>query len=198
MAINDRIRDFWDRISPRERTMVVVLAFAVPLGVALWLGFAIRDGLVAMEDRNEQTRKAIDVIADLKLRGTAQQPAEDAVKIPDEPLALETYVSRAAEKQSLKFKGAIDTRQKATHNGFVTNTVGCALDNITTDQLKTFLAELEQSKVVFVTHLEVRRDFSDKKKFDATFEISTYANAPKASGSGAGSGSGDADEKRGS
>lgn len=194
MAINDRLRDFWDRISPRERAMVLVLGVAVPVGLALWLGFSIHDGLVAMENRNDQTRKALDVIADLKVRGTPA-PAADVVKIPDEPLALETYISQAAKKNSLTFKGSIDSRPKVTHNGFVTMTVSCALDNITTEQLKGFLAEVEREKVVYVTHLTVRRDFSDKKKLDATFDVSTYANAPKA---GAGSGSAAADDQKGS
>jgi hypothetical protein len=195
MAFSDRARDFWDRISPRERKLVVFLSVAVPLGLAIWLGLSIHDGLGAMEERNQKTRDALDIIADLKLRGP-QTPSVDEVKIPDEALALETYVSKAAEKLTLKFKGPIDSRPKATRNGFVTTTVSCALDDITTDQLKSFLQEIEQgSKVVAVTHVDVRRDFKDKKKIDVSFDISTYSNVPKAGGSGSAAGSG---EKKGS
>jgi hypothetical protein len=179
MAISDRARDFWDRISPRERMLVVILAVGAPLALAIWLGLSIRDGLVDMEHRNDTTRKALEIIADVKAKGPVQVN-DDAPKIPAEPIALETYVSKAAEKFTLKFKGPIDSRPKATRNGFSTTTVSCAFDDITTDQLKAFLQELEQgNKVVVVTHLDVRRDFRDKKKIDATFEVSTYSMESK-------------------
>ena len=56
MTINERVRDFWDRISPRERRLVVLAGVAVPLTIAVWLGLAIHDGLSDMETRNERTR----------------------------------------------------------------------------------------------------------------------------------------------
>lgn len=190
MAISDRARDFWDRISPRERKLVVLLGFGVPLALTIWLGLSIRDGLIDMEDRNDRMREAREVIARLKAKGPQAAPT-DEVPIPAEPIGLETYVSKAAEKGQLKFKGSIETR-KATRNGFTTTTVTCALDDITTDQLKSFLAEVETgNKTVVVTHLDVKRDFRDKKKLDASFEISTYSKAPPA-----GAGSAEADKKK--
>ncbi len=41
MAITDKARDFWERISPRERRLVLLAAVAVPLTIAVWLGLAI-------------------------------------------------------------------------------------------------------------------------------------------------------------
>jgi hypothetical protein len=199
MALSDRARDFWDRISPRERAMVVVLSVAVPLGLALWLGFSIRDGLVSMEKRNDQTREALDIVEKFKLNGNVVD--EPQIKIPDVPIPLETYVSKAADKGGLKLKGSIETRT-AKKNGFVTTTVAVALDDVSTDQLRMFLQEIEQGeKVVAVTHLDVKRDWRDKKKLDATLEISTYSNVEKAKTEGEGSGdkpeSDDKDKKGG-
>jgi hypothetical protein len=193
MAITDRARDFWDRISPRERALVVLLAIGIPIAGGVWLALSIHDGLVTMDQRNDQMRDALEIIQHEKGKGP-QALVDDAPKIPAEPEKLEAYVSKAAEKFSLKFKGPIDSRPKATKNGFVTTTVACAIDNITTDELKAFLQEVETTnKLVVTTHLEVRRNFRDKKKIDATFEISTYSlEKPKA-----GAGSGEADKKDG-
>jgi hypothetical protein len=178
MAFSDRARDFWDRISPRERKLVVFLGIAVPIALAIWLGLSIRDGLVNMEARNEQARDALEVVAKLKAAGGPSE--EPGVKIPDSPIALTTYVSKTIEKSGLKPKGAIDQRH-TTKNGIVTTTVSCALEDITTDQLKAFLQDVETAeKLVAVTHLDVKRDRRDAKKLDATFEISTYSNAEKA------------------
>jgi len=178
MAIADRARDYWDRISPRERKLLVFLAVAVPLSLALWLGLAIRDGLVDMERRNQDTRDALDIVE--RIRSTGVDTHQDTgPKIPDQPIPLETYVSKAAEKVGLAFKGSIDTR-KATKNGFVTTTVSCALDNVSTEQLRAFLQDVESGeKVVAVTHLSIKRDWRDKEKLDANLEISTYSNAEK-------------------
>lgn len=178
MALSERARDFWDRISPRERKLVVFLAFGLPIVLAIWLGLSIRDGLKTMETRNEQTREALDTVARLKAAGgpVAEDPS---VKIPDSPMNLATYVEKALLKNSLKNKGSIDER-KAVKTGIVTTTVSCSVDDITTEQLKAFLTDIESDKVVAVTHLDVKRDRRDTKKLDATFEISTYSNAEKA------------------
>jgi type II secretory pathway component PulM len=200
MAISDKARDFWDRISPRERMLVLFLGVAVPIIIAIWLGLAIRDGLVAMEDRNDKTREALKIVEKLKASGPTEPVDDTIAKMGTEPLALETYVSNAAKKGGLTFKGPIDSRPKVTRNGFVTTTVACSLDNVTTDELKAFLQEVEMgNKVVAVTHIDIRRDFREKKKIDATFEISTYSKE-KTSASGEGSGSsssGSADKKKG-
>lgn len=179
MAFSDRARDFWDRISPRERTLVVLLGAALPIALAIWLGLSIREGLVNMEARNEQARDALEVLAKMKASGgpAAQAPT---VKIPDSPIALTTYVSKMIAKNGLKERNAIEERF-TTKNGIITTTVSCALEDISTDQLKAFLQDVETAeKIVAVTHLDVKRDRRDSTKLDATFEISTYSNATKA------------------
>jgi hypothetical protein len=67
----------------------------------------------------------------------------------------------------------------------VTNSVSCTLDDLTIDQLKTFLMEVEMgSKVVAVTHIDMRRDFRDRTKLDINLEVSTYSKEPPANPEG--------------
>lgn len=188
MALSDSARDFWDRISPRERKLVVFLVIAIPLGAALWLGLSIRDGLVSMEKRNEQTRDALDVVARIRAAG-GPQVEDPSSKLPTTPIALTTYVVKALDKTGLKSKGPIDERPSVTKNGVVTTTASCAVEDISTEQLKAFLQEIEGAqKAVAVTHLVVRRDRRDTKKLDASFDISTYSMADSGK-------SGDKDDK---
>lgn len=187
-AINDRARDFWDRISPRERRLVIIGAIALPITLAIWLGLSIRDGLVDMEHRNQQTRKALNVLADLRAKGETHAKVDDAVAMMGtEPLSLATYLDNAAKKANFTLKST-SPHPETKKNGFVTNSVSCSLDDLTIDQLKTFLMEVEMgSKVVAVTHIDLRRDFRDKAKLDVNLEVSTYSKEPpaKAEGSGA-------------
>ncbi|HEY5924534.1 MAG TPA: type II secretion system protein GspM [Kofleriaceae bacterium] len=175
-AVSDKARDFWDRISPRERRLVLIAAVALPVTLAIWLGLAIRDGLVDMEKRNHEARKALNVLASLRARGENLQKVDDAVAMMGtEPLSLATYLDNAAKKANFTLKSTSpQPPQKA--NGFVTNSVSCTLDDLTIDQLKTFLMEVEMgSKVVSVTHIDLRRDFRDKAKLDVNLEVSTYS-----------------------
>jgi len=197
MSFSERTRDFWDRISPRERRMVVLLAIATPIVLAIWLGLNIRDGLVAKEANNEQMRKALNVLADLKARGPST-PTDDVVATMGvEPISLDTYLTNAATKAGFTLKGTTP-RNPLTKNGFVTNSVACQVSDLTIEQLKKFLQEIESaSKVVIVTRLDVRRDFKDKEKLDATLEVSTYSKEPPPKGEGTGSaGSAGSTEKK--
>jgi len=194
MTISERARDFWDRISPRERRLVVLAAIAVPITVALWLGLAIHDGLSDMETRNERTRKALRIIDDLKGRGPIKQTDDVVATMGVEPLSLDPYLTAAAQKAGFVLKSTTP-RNPVTKNGFVTNSVSCQLSDLTIDQLKKFLQEVESSsKVVAVTRLEIqRRDYKGKDKLDANLEVSTYSKEPPKNGEGAGSGSAGSD-----
>lgn len=194
-TISDKARDFWDRISPRERRLVLIAGIALPIIIAIWLGLSIRDGLVDMEHRNDKTRKALNVLMDLRARGETSQKSDDVVSMMGtEPLSLPTYLDNAAKKANFTLKST-SPHPPATRNGFVTNSVTCSLDDLTIDQLKTFLSEVEQgSKVVAVTHIDLRRDFRDKTKLDVQLEVSTYSKEPPAK-SDAGKGSGSAEKK---
>lgn len=194
-AISDRARDFWDRISPRERRLVVIAAIVAPLTIAVWLGMAINDGLDAMAARNNRDRKALAVLVDLRARGqTQEQPGEDLLKhMPTEPLSLPTYLDGAAKKAGFELKAVVTPHSAEPRDGYVANAVSLSLEDMTMEQAKDFLEAIEtDSKYVAITHLEMRRNFRDHEKIDIpTLEVTTYAKAPpdKASGSGSGSGS---------
>ncbi len=195
MTLSERFRDFWDRISPRERRLVVVAAIALPLTIALWLGLSIRDGLVAKEAHNDKMRRALVVLADLKARGPST-PTDDVVATMGvEPVSLDTYLTNAAQKAGFTLKGTTP-RNPVTKNGFVTNSVSLQVSDLPIDQFRKFLQEIETaSKVVVVTRLDVRRDFRDKEKLDATLEVSTYSKEPPPKGTGTGNGSAGSAEK---
>jgi hypothetical protein len=190
-AISDKARDFWDRISPRERRLVLIAAIAVPITLAIYLGLSIRDGLVAMEKRNQDTRKALLVIADLRAKGETRPKTDDAVAMMGtEPLSLPTYLDNAAKKANFTLKSTTPHQPGAPRNGFVTTSASVSLDDLTIDQLKTFLMEVEMgSKVVAVTRIELRRDFRDKAKLDVQLDVSTYSKEPPAKTEGSDAGS---------
>src|SRR5687767_5058770 len=97
MSASDRARDFWDRISPRERRLVVLLGIAAPITIAIFLGLQIKDGLDNIEARNAKTRRALLVLTDLRAGGPLQ-PTDDVVATMGvEPISLDTYLRNAGD-----------------------------------------------------------------------------------------------------
>jgi hypothetical protein len=191
----DKLRDKWDSITPRERRLVVVLGIAIPTVLIIFLGLKISDGLDAREHRVHRMRKALNVLADLRVRGEQKQ-ADDALaemkRTP--PIQLETYVGKAADKIAIA-RPPVTPGSSVVKDGFVTKTVRFEVRDLTVTQAKDLLEALETgSKLVVVTSLSINRKFRDeeKDKLDLKLEVTTYAyeNQPGAgSGSGGGSGS---------
>jgi type II secretory pathway component PulM len=195
MSASDRARDFWDRISPRERKLVMLLAVSVPIVLAIWLGLQIKDGLGNIEARNAKMRRALVVLTDLRARGPIE-PEDDVVSTMGvEPLSLDTYLRNAATKAGFPIKSSITPRNPVTRNGFVTSSVQLNLDDLELEKLKAFLQEVETaSKVVVVTSLDIKRDFKDKKLVDARLEVTTYSKE-KPAGEAEKAGEGSAEKK---
>lgn len=187
-AITDRARDFWDRISARERNLVVLLAIATPLVLAFLLGSAIRDGLDSMEHRNDRTRKALLAVETMHAKGETKPTTDDALAaMTTDPLSLPTYITNAAQQAKYTLTSSISSPRSQSKGGFVTSSASLSVDKLDIEQLKDFLGALEgDSKVVAITKLEIDRDFREKEKLRAEIEVSTYSREAK-SGSDAGS-----------
>jgi type II secretory pathway component PulM len=198
MSASDRARDFWDRISPRERKLVVLLGIAAPITLAVFLGLQIKDGLDNIDARNTKMRRALIVLTDLRARGPIQ-PADDVVATMGvEPLSLDTYLRNAATKAGFAIKGTIRPRTDVTRNGFLTKSVSINLDDLELDKVKAFLQEVETaSKVVVVTNLDIKRDFKDRKLVDAKMDVATFAKEKPAGTPDAEAGEGSAAKKGG-
>lgn len=191
-AITDRARDFWDRISPRERILVILAGVATPIVLVIWLGSSISDGLDTMAARNQRTRKALAAVEDMRAKGEVKPPTDDSVAaMTTESLSLDTYIDHAAKAAKIELKSTITPHGEQHKNGFVTNSSSLRLDKIDIEQAKDFLNAIETgSKVVAVTQLELSPDFHDKDKLTLDIEISTYSKEPPPdSGSGADAGS---------
>jgi type II secretory pathway component PulM len=193
MAFVDTVREKWDAITPRERRIVVIGGAAAIVTIVLWLGMSIRDGLSAIEHRNARMEKALDALIDVRAHGVKKADANDVVAtMGTETLALETYLSKAADQVKITVP-SYNPRTPVEKNGFVTKTTQIELRDLTIEQVKDFLEQIESgNKLVQVTSLTLNRNFRDKDKLDAKLEVSTYAKVPPqaAAGSGSGSGSG--------
>lgn len=193
--LRDQIGSKWDSITPRERKLVILLGVSFVVTIVLWLGLTISDRLAAMEQSNAKMRKALGVLADYRVRGRpdAAGGAGPAVEVPAEPVKLESYLDKAAQKVGITVP-SYRPRGATTRNGFATHVVELSVNGLTIDQVKDFLESIEKdNKLVAVTRLEIQANRQDKEKLNLELEVSTYsrvAQAPAAGAPGAGAGTG--------
>ena len=177
MALIDTLRDKWESTSPRERGLLVLLAAAIPIVLGLYAATQIGEGLDRREKANNKARKALLVLADVRTKG-GPSPQDDVVKdMPTTPIALESYLDRAANTVGIKVP-KFNPRQPVDAGAFTTHSMQIDLSDLTLTQLKDFLAAVEtESRYVAVTSLTAtRRTREDQKdKLDVKLEITAYS-----------------------
>jgi len=190
MAALDSLRLKWESITPRERRMVVLLGVSAVVVAVLYVALDIRDGMVALEKKNAKSRQALASLTTLKARPIAANA--DAPAIPTEAVRLESYLYTAATKAGVTL-GGVTPRGNSTRGSYTVHGAAVELRDLTLQQATDFLEAIENdSRVVVVTGLQVRRNFRDKAKIELSVDVSTYSKAAEdeAAGSGSGSGSG--------
>jgi hypothetical protein len=179
MTLNDRLqalRDKWERLSQRERTMVGALGVTFVVMVTLIVGFLITDGLATLEERNGDMRQALrdlDTQRDsyLKLRAKSQQIE---VRLGATPVQLGTYLETASKEAGVEIGESIDV-PAVPAGKFVERAVTLHLRAVTLDQLVKFMKAIETGRnlvVVSMLHITTRDD--KHQQLDVEMTVSTY------------------------
>lgn len=171
------LRDRWEGMQERERRLVLILGVTLGVCLFLWVGFTIRDGLAAIEDKNEMTRDAL--IALQQHRASGGNARAGAIEIPSEELKLSRYLETIIKELSLK-SPAYPQEKLTTKNGYTEASFSIKMDDISIYELKDLLEKIEtRSKVVVVRDLKIKRKLKDKEKLDVTLSVSTFKKAGK-------------------
>lgn len=174
MATLDNLSDKWNAITPRERLLVALLGVSLVVTLVGSVVMSIADRLDRLDADNRKMRKALAVLADYRLRGRPDAPTAAAVAIPEQPVKLESYLDKAAQKVGITVPSY---RPRSQARGAVTvHSVDINVTGLTMDQAKDFLEAIEsENRLVAVTALSVKPSFSDRQKLDLELEVSTYA-----------------------
>jgi type II secretory pathway component PulM len=191
MAALDQLRDKWDGITPRERMLVVLLGVSFVVCVLLYVAFGISDKLDGMEAQNARMRKALEVLQEYRVHGRQTAAVGPVAQIGPDPVKLESYLDKAAEKVGIKVPSYKPRTPQVKQTGFTQHTVELNVNTLTIDQVKDFLEAIENdNKTVVVTSLQLKRNFSDREKLDLKMEVSTFSKPAAAPAAGAGTGTG--------
>lgn len=175
----ERLRDRWEQISPREQRLILALGITFVVVVLFLLGRGITGGLDALNEKNQEARATLRVLHDYRQnQGNSAGEAQE-VKLPDEPVKLQSYLEGIAGEVGISIPG-FNPQADATKEGVVTASTRFQIRGISLQQLTDFLEKVEtKSPHVVVQSLDIKRDFREKQKLDIDMHVTTYANAKK-------------------
>src|SRR3954471_23061252 len=148
MTFNDRmqaLRDKWERLSQRERTMVGAMGVTFVIMVTLIVGFLITDGLSSMDERNAHMRQALrdlDTQRDNYLRLKAKT-AQMETRLGTTPVQLQGYVESAAKDSGVEIQEQNERPAAPAGKKFIERTVDLRLRAVSLEQLAKFMKALE-------------------------------------------------------
>lgn len=168
------IRERWERITPRERGLVLLLGVTVVGLLLSWVGYTIRDGLAAIEKKNDRARSALSALAQYRLSDAEAKDSAPQVKIGTEPVELEEYLEKISTDVGIKIPG-YSSRPDVAKGGYMEKSTQIEVRGLTILELKDLLEKIEsQSKVVVITELQIKRHFREQEKLDVELVVATY------------------------
>jgi type II secretory pathway component PulM len=171
----DKLRDRWEHLAPRERTLIMALAGTAVVCVALFIAFLIRDGLSSIEARNDERRDALKALAQYRM-SEAERSASTAptVEIPREALELETYLQRIANETGIRIPG-YSTQRPEMVGPFRRVSTKIVLESVSMYDLVEFLERVEtDSELVVIWRMNIKQNFRDNEVLDVDMIVSTF------------------------
>ena len=166
-AITDKARDFWDRISPRERRLVVIAAIAAPLTLAIWLGLAIHDGLGRDGGAQRPTRARRSTCSPTCARAADRtQPGRRRRRDDGYRAAQPRHLPRQRRAEGEVHAQGHDRRTPPVSSATASSPNSVSLSarqaHDRAAARRSCRRSRPASKVVAITHLDLRRDFREQ------------------------------------
>jgi Tfp pilus assembly protein PilO len=174
------LRDKWERLSQRERTMVGALGITFVVVVTLVVGFFITDGLSTFEERNADMRQAL---RDIETHRAAYQKAKAKAaqletRLGSGNVQLGTYLEQAAKDSGVDIPELNPRPPTPASKHYTENSVDLRLKQVKLEALAKFLKRIETGpSLVVVTALNVRTRDDKHEELDVEMSVSTYERA---------------------
>lgn len=183
------LRDWFERLSSRERAMVGALAVTFVSLVTLVIGYLISDGLSTLAERNAEMRQALrdlDTQRDSYLRAKAKYSQLES-RLHGSAPALSGYLEQAAKEAGIQIPESNDRPTVPSGKNYVEHSVDLRLRAVTLDALAKFMKRIETGpNLVVVSALNVRTRDDHHKELDVEMTVATYERAAEKKEKGGG------------
>ena len=178
-----RVREYFDGLSSRERTLLTTLGVTVALLLVLGFAYAIYDRIDTLEENNEAMHSALRDIE--KKRGpylaARALAAQLDSRIGQSPLQLSGFLEQMSKETGIEIRETNPRTPEAIGKKYIQQSVDLRISKVALEPLLKFMRRLEtyQSNLVLVTQLSIRARDDKHQDFEVDMTVSTYENAPK-------------------
>jgi len=173
----NRLREWFDKLAPRERRMMGVLGvvfslfllFLIPLGVSLALG--------SRRDANRSMREAIHAIKNAREDVQKRQAKREAIvaRYANRAPALAGVMEKAARDNKLDLLETADRPEVPHGKRYNERTTVGRLRKTTMLQLAKMLEQMEQLHMpIYVSRLNIRRRGGEHDSYDVELGVSAF------------------------
>jgi type II secretory pathway component PulM len=176
------LRDRYERLSQRERTMVGALGVTFILMITLIGGFFITDGLASLEERNSDARQALKDIEsqrDNYLRARAKVNQLES-KLGQQPIQLGGFLEQAAKDSGIQIPESNESSAPIGKQ-YTERAIDLRLTKVPLDALAQFLKRIESGpNLVVVKALQIRTRDDKHQELDVDMTVCTYEKSKAA------------------
>jgi type II secretory pathway component PulM len=159
----------WERLAPRERRWVTVLAAAVVIVTMLLATAAVFTKLSDLEEGNADIREALTAISkhrDEYLEAKSKTAMQEA-RIGTEPPQLTADIEAAARDESVQIAETSERPNTPAGRRYIEHDVDLKIREVDLQTLTKFLRRIETGpRLVFFTRLSIKHRYSETDKLD--------------------------------
>jgi Tfp pilus assembly protein PilO len=167
----------WNRMAPRERKLISILASAVLTLALLLAGYLIVDSLQEISTSNQDTREALAAIArhrDDYLDAKSRMVSQEA-RIGVEPPQLAADLEAAGKEAGIQIPETVDRPPSPAGKRYLEHSLDVKLRKVGLKELATFLSKVETNpRLIAITRLQIRRSFGEGDKLDVELTATAY------------------------
>jgi type II secretory pathway component PulM len=167
----------WNRMAPRERRLVSVLAGAVLAVLVVVVTLLTAQTLAEIKQTNEGAREALAAIA--KHRDEFQEAKNrmlvQEVRIGTEQPQLAADLEAAAHETGIQIPETASRPPVPAGRRYLEHSVDVTLRQVDLLSLSKFLSKLETGRrLIVITRMNIKRSFAEGEKLNVSLTATTY------------------------
>ena len=177
MSAANRLREWFDKLAPRERRMMGALGIALALFMLFLIPIGVSLALGSRRDANKSLRDAIHAVKNAREDVQKRQAKRDAIvaRYVNRAPALAGLMEKAARDNKLDLLETADRPEVPHGKRYNERTTVGRVRKTTMLQLAKMLEQIEQLRMpVYVSRLNIRRRGGERDSYDVELGVSAF------------------------
>ena len=172
-----RLRERWERLSARERTLVSAAGVTFVATTTIIVGFLIIDGLAALEEHNADARQALHDL-ETQREGYLKAKAKAAqleTRMGKTPVQLQGFLEQVGKDAGVEIPASDEQAAQPAGKQFQERSVTLRLKQVSLENLTKFMRGIETGpNLVVVTGLTIRTRDDKHQDLEVEMTVTTY------------------------